>query len=57
MINDPATKIGRPRQVYQGSPGAQLRPNRITLNPAFAYFHSGGGFDEQRGCNSTNMVR
>jgi citrate synthase len=26
MINDPATKIGRPRQVYQGSPERDYVP-------------------------------
>ena len=37
MINDPATKIGRPRQLYTGSAGARLRPDvRALTDPPSA---------------------
>ena len=36
MINDPETKIGRPRQLYTGADRARLRADREALTLRFA---------------------
>ena len=49
-------------QNWSTAPGVsgQSGRNYVPIGSAesrFRLIHSGGGFDEQRGCNSTNMVR